>query len=118
MSITGSNSPLDKVYIIIYKTDVRYESVETEVFAKWRNELRDTVAKTKIRARIARAEAGNFGDWKTESGEVRTMRIDYGPGYRLYYAIRGNKILLLLCGGDKRSQKTDIQNAVKIASEV
>jgi putative addiction module killer protein len=95
-----------------------YESVETEIFRKWRNNLRDARAQLKIKVCITRAMAGNFGDWKTESGNVRAMRIDYGPGYRLYYMIQDNKIIFLLCGGNKSSQQADIQKAAQIASEV
>ena len=95
-----------------------YDVVQTAEFRNWRENLRDTHAKHRIQARIDRAVSGNFGDWKTESGEIRTMRIDYGPGYRLYYVIRGNKIIFLLCGGDKRSQSADIKKAIDLASEV
>ena len=59
-----------------------------------------------------------FDDWKTEAGEVRAMRIDYGSGYRLYYVIRDNKLIILLCGGDKRNQQADIKKAAKLAREV
>jgi putative addiction module killer protein len=95
-----------------------YQAIETEVFGKWRDGLCDTTAQTKIRVRITRAMTGNFGDWKTESGEVRAMRIDYGPGYRLYYIIRDNKIIFLLCGGTKGKQQADIRRAEALASEV
>ncbi|MDR3126295.1 MAG: type II toxin-antitoxin system RelE/ParE family toxin [Rickettsiales bacterium] len=95
-----------------------YESRQTEEFKKWRETLRDERAKAKIRVRIGRAETGNFGDWKTEQGEVKAMRIDYGPGYRLYYVIRGGVVIFLLCGGDKRTENADIRQAVEIAKEV
>ena len=95
-----------------------YVVFEREGFKIWRENLRDLQAKRRIQARIDRAISGNFGDWKTESGEVRAMRIDYGPGYRLYYVIRDNKIVFLLCGGDKRTQSADIQKAVELAKEV
>lgn len=61
-----------------------YQVYETEVYTKWLSSLKDERAKARIDKRIDRAKYGNFGDWKTEVGEVRTMRIDYGPGYRLY----------------------------------
>ena len=95
-----------------------YELIESDEFQKWRDRLRDRVAQLKIRARIARAEMGNFGDWKTESGDIRAMRIDYGPGYRLYYIIRKNIIVFLLCGGDKHTQQADIKRAIEIAKGV
>ena len=95
-----------------------YQVYETEVYTKWFASLNDERAKARIDKRIDRAKYGNFGDWKTEAGEVRAMRIDYGPGYRLYYCIRDAKIIILLCGGDKRNQQADINKAAKLAGEV
>jgi len=95
-----------------------YEVIETKDFRDWRENLRDIKARNRIQARIDRVFSGNFGDWKTESGEVRAMRIDYGPGYRLYYVIRNNKIIFLLCGGDKRSQSADLKKATELAKGV
>jgi putative addiction module killer protein len=97
---------------------VEYGIVETEDFKLWRENLRDFQAKRRIQARIDRVISGNFGDWKTEEGEVRAMRIDYGPGYRLYYVIRGKKVVFLLCGGDKRTETADIKKATEFAKEV
>jgi len=95
-----------------------YQVYETEVYTKWYGSLKDERAKARIDKRIDRARYGNFGDWKTEEGEVRTMRIDYGPGYRLYYVIRDNRIIILLCGGDKRNQQADINKAAILAKEI
>ena len=95
-----------------------YEVIETETFTLWRKSLKDLRAQDKVKSRIIRAGFGNFGDWKTESGEVRAMRLDYGPGYRLYYVIRKNKIIFLLSGGDKRRQKADVEKAIEIAKGV
>ncbi|MDR0473600.1 MAG: type II toxin-antitoxin system RelE/ParE family toxin [Treponema sp.] len=95
-----------------------YQVYETEVYTKWFASLKDERAKARIDKRIDRTKYGNFGDWKTEAGEVRAMRIDYGPGYRLYYVIRNNKIIVLLCGGDKRNQQADIKKATRLAREV
>ena len=64
--------------------NIEYQVYETEVYTKWFASLKDERAKARIDKRIDRAKYGNFGDWKTEAGEVRAMRIDYGPGYRLY----------------------------------
>ena len=97
---------------------MKFEVIETEIFAAWREGLKDLRAQDKVKSRIIRAGFGNFGDWKTESGEVRTMRINYGPGYRLYYVIRKNRIIFLLCGGDKRNQQADIDKAIEIAKGV
>jgi putative addiction module killer protein len=101
------------IYIVIV-----YEVSQTEVFAQWLNKLKDIRAKARIRARIERAKMGNFGDWSPEGGEVRAMRIDYGSGYRLYYTIRGNAVVILLCGGDKRNQEADIKKAHDLLKEV
>jgi len=94
-----------------------YEIEQTETFVKWFRNLKDFNAKARIKARIERAAMGNFGDWSPESGEVRAMRIDYGPGYRLYYTIRNNKIIILLCGGDKRTQEADIRKSLDLLKE-
>ena len=95
-----------------------FEITQTETFSKWLHELKDYRAKARIRARIERAGKGNFGDWSPEGGEIRAMRIDYGPGYRLYFTVRGNNIIFLLCGGDKRTQEADIKQAHKLAKEI
>jgi putative addiction module killer protein len=98
--------------------DAEYQVYETETYTKWYDSLKDERAKARIDKRIDRVKHGNFGDWETEAGEVRAMRIDYGPGYRLYYITRNNRIIVLLCGGDKRNQQVDIKKAVKLAQEV
>lgn len=90
------------------------EILRTGYFDKWLASLRDGKAKIKIVRRIERAEQGNFGDHKPVEGPVWEMRIDYGPGYRLYYARQGETIFLLLCGGDKSSQQADIRLALEI----
>ena len=95
-----------------------YQVYETEVYTKWFASLKDERAKARIDKRIDRAKHGNFGNWKTEAGEVRAMRIDYGHGYRLYYVIRENKLIVLLCGGDKSNQQADIKKAADLAREV
>ena len=95
-----------------------YQIEETETFISWREGLKDSLAQRRILARIVRADNGNFGDWVAESGEVKAMRIHYGPGYRLYYVIRGNTIIFLLCGGDKRTQQADIRRASELAEGV
>ena len=97
---------------------MEYEVEQTDVFRNWREKLNDPQAKRRIQARIDRVYSGNFGDWKTESGEVRAMRIKYGPGYRLYYVIRNNRIVFLLCGGDKRTESADIRRATELAKEI
>ena len=97
---------------------MEYEVLSTQIFDSWFDNLKDIRAKVRLGARIDRARIGNFGDWKTEAGEVRAMRIDYGSGYRIYYVIRGNRVIFLLCGGDKRTQTADINKAVELAKEV
>jgi len=103
---------------IPYTMDMEYRVVETDGFRIWRDNLQDIKAQRNIQARIDRVFSGNFGNWRTEAGEVRAMKIDYGPGYRLYYVIRGRDVVFLLCGGDKSTQTADINKAVKLAREV
>lgn len=87
----------------------------TDEFAKWLKRLKDPDAKSRINWRIRRiALTGNFGDYKPVGDGVCELRIDYGPGYRMYFAQRGKEIILLLIGGDKSSQQRDIKKAKEI----
>jgi putative addiction module killer protein len=84
---------------------------EKDVFMEWRRQLRDTGAKIAVDRRINRLELGNFGDHKFCRDGVWELRIDIGPGYRVYYAIAGTQVVLLLSGGNKRTQDADIDRA-------
>lgn len=84
-----------------------------DVFDDWLTELRDSRAQAKIAARINRLAAGNFGDCKALREGVYELRIDWGPGYRVYYGLLGRICILLLCGGDKRKQSSDIERAIR-----
>jgi putative addiction module killer protein len=83
-----------------------------DVFDDWLSDLADPHAQAKIAARINRLAAGNFGDCKPLGHGLRELRIDWGPGYRVYYAMVGRATVLLLCGGDKRKQSSDIDRAL------
>ncbi len=87
----------------------------TDVFDKWLKRLRDLRAKERIFDRIRRLRDGNPGDVKPVGGGVSEMRINYGPGYRLYFTQRGSALIILLCGGDKSSQQEDIARALTLA---
>ena len=91
---------------------------QTEIFRDWLAVLRDKQAAAIIRRRITRLELGNFGDTKTIGGGVGELRIDFGPGYRLYFTRRGQEVVILLCGGDKGSQARDIARAKQLAKEL
>ena len=91
---------------------------QTEVFTAWLVGLRDREARVRILARIRRLSVGNPGDVKPVGSGVSEMRIDYGPGYRVYFVRRGDTVIVLLCGGDKRQQDRDIARAVELAQEV
>ena len=88
----------------------------TETFTNWLDRLRDLRARARIQARIERLASGNPGDVKAVGAGVSELRIDHGPGYRVYYTQRGNLLIVLLCGGDKRTQIADIQTAKKLAA--
>ena len=88
---------------------------QTEDFAQWRAGLKDLRAVTAIRRRLERAAAGNLGDVKGVGEGVSEMRVQVGPGYRVYYTRRGEVVYLLLLGGDKSSQKRDIRRAIELA---
>jgi putative addiction module killer protein len=93
--------------------DVRYYITKTgrDVVDEWIAGLADDRTEARILARIERLSSGNFGDRKSLGGGVFELRIDSGPGYRIYYAMIGRTCVLLLCGGDKRKQSSDIQRA-------
>jgi putative addiction module killer protein len=82
-----------------------------DIFDDWFSHLSDSRAQAKIAVRIDRLAVGNFGDSKSLGSGLFELRIDWGPGYRVYYAMVGVEIVLLLCGGDKRRQRADIQRA-------
>lgn len=95
-----------------------YAIYQTEIFSKWLAKLKDIRGKVAVARRIERAQAGNLGDVKSLGGEVWEMRIPVGGGYRVYYTKEGDRIILLLCGGDKSTQERDIQKARQLAKEV
>ena len=94
------------------------EVVETDVFQRWMERLRDSMAKARILARLKRVTMGNLGDWKSVGGGVAEMRIDHGPGYRVYFARRGDLLIIILAGGTKSSQSRDIARAIEIAEQL
>jgi len=91
---------------------------QTDVFAKWLLGLRDLRARARIQARIDRLELGNFGDARPVGQGVSELRIDHGPGYRVYFVRRGSELIILLAGGDKGSQSTDIRKALNLAANL
>ncbi len=91
---------------------------QTAVFIAWFARLRDREARPRIMARIRRLSLGNPGDVKAVGEGVSEIRVDYGPGYRVYFVGRGASIVVLLCGGDKRSQNRDIARAINLAREL
>ena len=84
-------------------------------FAKWLDGLRDLRARARVQARVERLAAGHAGDVKPVGAGVSELRIDYGPGYRVYFTKRGTAVVILLAGGDKRSQSADIKLALRLA---
>ena len=91
---------------------------KTEVFANWFNSLRDRRAKARIQARIDRLELGHFGDVAPVGEGVSELRIFYGPGYRVYFVKRGSVVIILLSGGAKSTQNSDIVKAKEIAKQL
>lgn len=94
------------------------ETQQTPAFADWFSGLRDRKAQSKIAARIARIELGLMGDVKAVGDGVSEARIDFGPGYRLYFTRRGERLIILLVGGDKSTQRRDIAKAKEIAAQI
>lgn len=91
---------------------------QTEVFAVWLRGLRDCRAKARIQVRIDRLLLGLAGDAKSVGDGVSELRIDYGPGYRVYFTQRGRELIILLAGGDKRTQDRDIRKAIQLARDL
>lgn len=94
------------------------ETLQTEEFETWLRGLRDSLARKKIAQRIVRVQSGLLGDVKSVGDMVSELRIDYGPGYRLYFTRQGDIIIILLCGGDKGSQERDIKKAKELARKI
>lgn len=90
---------------------------ETEMFSLWLRGLRDAQARARIAARVRRLAFGNPGDVRPVGEGISELRIHYGPGYRVYYVQRGEVLIVLLCGGDKSTQKKDIEAAKRLAKE-
>lgn len=93
-----------------------YEIIQSEAFRRWVTRLRDRMAIARVHARIRRMSLGHPGDTKHVGSGVREMRIDYGPGYRLYYIHRASTLVVLLTGGEKSSQQADIAQAITLAT--
>ena len=97
---------------------MRYELHSTKNFDKWFGKIKDKSSKRKILARLSRVESGNFGDFKQVYTNLFELRFFFGGGFRIYYTIRNNRIVLLLIGGNKSSQANDIQKAKIILDEM
>ena len=91
---------------------------KTDVFAQWLDRLHDIHARARVQARIERLAAGNAGDVKPVGEGVSELRIDYGPGYRVYFTKRGREVVILLAGGDKNTQAGDIKAALRLARKL
>jgi putative addiction module killer protein len=90
----------------------RYQTADGKVpLTEWLNDLRDGQARARILSRLERLQVGLFGDWKSVGAGVCELRMDHGPGYRIYYGQEGATLVLLLCGGDKATQSKDIEKA-------
>ena len=90
----------------------------TAEYDRWLRALRDIQARARINARIRRLQDGNPGQHRVLTGGVVEMKIDYGPGYRVYYAKHADKLIILLCGGDKATQQKDIERALMLATNL
>jgi putative addiction module killer protein len=92
--------------------------LQTEDFRDWLDALKDLKAQVRIAARLRLAEAGSLGDWKSVGEGLSEMRVDVGPGYRLYFTRRQNIIMVMLAGGDKSTQARDIKRAQKLLTQL
>lgn len=92
-----------------------YKIRKTKMYARWLDGLRDMHARARVLARVERLAAGTPGDVKPVGEGVSELRIDYGPGYRVYFTMHGREVVILLAGGDKRTQAADIKKALLLA---
>jgi putative addiction module killer protein len=113
--INISKLEVDRIEAVYYSVPM-IEVRKTSVFEKWFNQLRDVRAQARIQVRLDRIELGLLGNTKYFDG-IGELRIDYGPGYRVYFVKQGKAIVILLCGGDKSSQQRDIAKAKELAKE-
>ncbi len=109
--------PIAIMYPLGYTTSV-IEIRQTDVYAQWFSSLRDRQARARIDIRIRRLSLGNPGDVRPVGEGVSELRIDYGPGYRVYFVQRGQTVVILLAGGDKSTQDRDINAALRLAREL
>lgn len=115
LPLCRANPPL--AYLLGYNALVP-EIRQTEHFAGWFSKLRDRQARSRILARIRRLQLGNPGDVAPVGEGVSELRISYGPGYRVYFVRRGSAVVILLAGGDKRTQRRDVANAKELARDL
>lgn len=108
---------LDPAQPVLYKGHA-FQLAETDEFHRWLGSLADRRAMVRIIDRIKRASNGNFGDAKPVGSGISEMRIDTGPGYRVYFFRRGKELVVLLCGGDKKTQQADIAKAMRLKEEI
>ena len=94
-----------------------FEIIKTETFERWLLSLKDRMVRIRIQVRIDRLADGNPGDFKHVRDSISELRIDHGPGYRVYFTWRGPLLIVLLTGGDKRTQDADIERAIGIAKQ-
>ena len=94
-----------------------YDLVASETFDAWLRALRDREARARIQARVRRLSLGNAGQYRALKNSINELKINYGPGYRVYYTFKGKTLVLLLCGGDKSTQAEDIKLAIRLATQ-
>lgn len=112
ISTKNSREGSFKATIVMFLLKHYINSKGLDLFGAWLDSLRDKQARARVAARMLRLQNGNFGDCKPVGGGVWELRIDWGPGYRVYYALADRKVVLLCEGGDKRSQQEDIASAI------
>ena len=94
-----------------------FDTIKSDTFDSWLRSLRDRQAKARIEVRIRRLSLDNPGQYRSLKNGINELKIDYGPGYRVYYTFRNQTLVLLLCGGDKSTQDQDIKTALRILKQ-
>jgi putative addiction module killer protein len=114
--VSSKKTPLDIKYLLGYNKFM-YLVKQTNLFSKWLSKLKDIKGKVSILRRVDRMRVGHFGDYKPVGNGISELRIQTGPGYRVYYTQKDDEIIVLLVGGDKSSQRDDIKKANEILKE-
>ena len=118
IEVVAEEDVVDRLYPCGYISSMQYELRSTEHFNRWLGKVRDKTTRARIFRRLDAVAMGSFGDHKALAANLFELRLFFGPGYRIYYTVKGKEIVFLLAGGDKSTQVSDIAKAAELMSEL